>query len=70
MVAVIGLGFGTFVTHSTHICLENISWMGLSLSVLRPIYLAKSNDSDVSFHLRNNLKALKRSLHGTHVTTH
>lgn len=39
-----------------HFPLESISLMGLSLSTLRPIYLAKSNKRSFSFHPRKECK--------------
>lgn len=39
-----------------HSSLESISWMGLSLSKLRPIYLTKSDNSSFSFHPRKESK--------------
>lgn len=51
-----------------HSSLESISWMGISLSKLRPIYLTKSDNSSFSFHPEKNVETLKRRLQWAQVT--
>lgn len=46
----------TWLCDLCHFSLEGISLIGLSLSVLRPVYLEKSNKSSFSFHLRKESK--------------